>query len=117
MFANPKFSAKKAPEFHSSFTGEVNEAPFSIPYLKAYIQNDCDYPPKTLIAIDVYDIPYDASDNMKDVYDYIRGVSLLPEDAIKFAKWINTLVAELFKDENYIKAVHARRKRRKSGDG
>lgn len=28
MFANPKFGAKKAPEFHSSFTGESTKRLF-----------------------------------------------------------------------------------------
>ena len=101
MFANPKFGAKKAPKFHHSYTYEVRDAPGSIPYLKAYIVNDDDYPPKTLIAIDVYDIPDDAEGNLKDVYDYIRGVCLTPEDAIMFAKQINMLVGEIFKEENY----------------
>jgi hypothetical protein len=101
MFANPKFGAKKAPKFHNSFTFEVREAPGSIPYLKAYIENDCDYPPKTLISINVYDIPHDAEGSLKDVYDFIRGVALTPEDAIMFAKRINMLVGEIFKEENY----------------
>jgi hypothetical protein len=102
MFANPKFGAKKAPQFPTSFTFEVREEPYSTPYLKTYIVNDCDIPPKQLIAVDIYDIPSDAEGALKDKYDFIRGVSLLPEDAIRLVRRINRLLSELFKDKNYV---------------
>ncbi len=101
MFANPKFSRRKAPLFKSSYVFEGEEARTSIPYLHAYIFNDSDRPPKTLVAIDVFDIPLDAEGLLKGKYDFIGGVGLLPEDAIKLAKHLNKLVGEIFKESNY----------------
>ena len=103
MFANPKFNARRAPSFHNSFVYDNEVDPRSIPYIKPCITNDNDVPSKTLISIDIFDIPHDAEGALKDKYDYITGVALLPEDAIKFVRYLNALISAVFDDMNYVK--------------
>jgi hypothetical protein len=97
MFANPKFSGRRSPKFRNVFTGdperEHGQNHDGLPYITA--------PPKTLVAIDIFDVPPDAEGSLKDVPDYITGVSLMPEDAIKLVRWLNRLICELFNDDNY----------------
>jgi hypothetical protein len=103
MFANPKFSRTKVPKFHDAFISDPERERSSIPFLKARISNDNSVPSRQLVAIDFYDIPEDAEGKLKNTYDYIYGVSLTPEDAIQFVRWLNRLLSELFNEDNYIR--------------
>jgi len=103
MFANSKFTARKAEKFHDSFTYESLEEEPSIPYLTTYIVNDYELPPKSLIAVDIYDIPHDAEGKNAGKYDYIHGVSVLPEDAIKLVRQLNVLISAIFDEMNHRK--------------
>ena len=77
MFANIKFTKKHSPKFHDAFVGDPEKD----------------------------DIPDDATGALANVYDYIYGVSLLPEDAIRLIRWLNTLVSAMFDDANYIRKL------------
>ncbi len=105
MFANRRFSFKSTPVFRN---GDVylDHDPDEVTYIQAYVVNDEDNPPKTLVHITIKDIPIEREkEYLRDrgILDPKAYISLTPEDAIKFARQINTLVSEIFKEDNYVR--------------
>jgi hypothetical protein len=111
MFANKKFTTRSMPVFKDSFfildadNEERGIEDSSHEYIQAIIINDGDIPPKQLISISVYEIPAEKEKAWlrdKLSIDPLGVCSLLPEDAIKFARVLNMLVGEIFNDYNYV---------------
>lgn len=104
MFANIKFTLRKAPAFRDSSRFETE--PRTVTCLKPYIFDDEDSPPKTLIAFDIYDVPADDIETgvyKKGGYDMLACVALVPEDAIRLMRHLNKLISAVFDDDNYIR--------------
>ena len=92
------------PAFKDGYTPPPGHEIIVIPHIKAYVCNDDDAPPNTLIGLYMYDVPFEDVKKGKvneEEYENEHTIDLLPEDAIKFAKQINMLVGEIFKEENY----------------
>jgi hypothetical protein len=103
MFANTKFTKKHAPIFADEYRFD-GEKLVSYTFLKPYILNDDSVPKKTLIALDVFQVPQeDLKTNRYKTYcyDLEASVSLLPEEAIRLVRHLNMLISAVFDEMNY----------------